>query len=121
VEVTGKTSDGGIDGKGVVRLGGILSFHVLFQCKRYKGSVSASIIRDFRGALIGRADKGLVVTTGTFTREARLEARRDGATPIDLIDGQELVEKLKAFGIGVSVKQKIIEEVMIDENFFQTL
>ena len=69
VEVTGKTSDGGIDGKGVVRLEGILSFHVLFQCKRYKGSVFPSIIRDFRGALIGRADKGLVVTTGTFTRE----------------------------------------------------
>ena len=118
VEVTGKTSDGGIDGKGVVRLGGILSFHVLFQCKRYKGSVSASIIRDFRGALIGRADKGLVVTTGTFTREARLEARRDGATPIDLIDGQELVEKLKAFGIGVSVtenRRKLLSDSLIFE------
>ena len=87
VEVTGRSGDGGIDGKGVVRIGGVLSFHVLFQCKRYRGSVSPSVIRDFRGALVGRADKGLILTTGTFSKDARLEAQRDGAPPIDLIDG----------------------------------
>ena len=121
VEVTGKTSDGGIDGKGVVRLGGILSFHVLFQCKRYRGSVSASVVRDFRGALVGRADKGLIITTGTFTREARLEAQRDGATPLDLIDGEELVEKLKNLGIGVRVTRKTVEEVEIDTGYFNSV
>ena len=95
VEVTGKTNDGGIDGKGMIRLGGVLSFHVVFQAKRYQGSVSSSVIRDFRGAMSGRADKGLIMTTGSFTREAKKEAQRDGATPIDLIDGNDFAEKLK--------------------------
>jgi len=121
VEVTGRTGDGGIDGKGVVRIGGVLSFHVLFQCKRYRGSVSPSVVRDFRGALVGRADKGLIVTTGVFSKDARLEAQRDGATPIDLIDGEELVEKLKELRIGVEVKQKIVEEVIIHRDYFDEL
>src|SRR5207253_899858 len=95
VRVTGKTGDGGIDGVGLVRIGGLLSFPVLFQCKRYQGSIGASTIRDFRGAMIGRADRGLVITTGTFSRDAKLEATRDGAPPIDLVDGEELMEKLK--------------------------
>lgn len=121
VEVTGKANDGGIDGKGVVRVGGILSFHVLFQAKRYSGSVPPAVVRDFRGALVGRADKGLIVTTGTFTREARAEAQRDGATPIDLIDGEELAHKLKELGIGVEVKEKVVEEVLIDKKYFEQL
>ena len=121
VEVLGRSGDGGIDGKGVVRVGGILSFHVVFQCKRYKGSVPTSVIRDFRGAFVGRADKGLIITTGTFTRDARDEAQRDGATPIDLIDGEELVEKLKELEIGVEVKQKIVEEVVIQHDYFDKL
>lgn len=121
VEVTGRSGDGGIDGRGVVRIGGVLSFHVLFQCKRYRGSVSPSIIRDFRGALVGRADKGLIVTTGVFSKDARLEAQRDGATPIDLIDGEELVEKLKELRIGVEVKQKIVEEIVIHRDYFDEI
>ena len=84
VKVTGRTGDGGIDGVGIVRLGGLLSFPIIYQCKRYKGSVGASTIRDFRGAMIGRADRGLVLTTGSFSREAKIEATRDGAPPIDL-------------------------------------
>lgn len=121
VEVTGRPGDGGIDGKGVVRLGGILSFHVLFQCKRYKGTISPSVVRDFRGALVGRADKGLIITTGTFSRDAQAEAQRDGATPIDLIDGESLVEKLKELGVGVHVQTKIVEEVVIDKEYFSKL
>ncbi|GAO36290.1 restriction endonuclease [Sulfuricella sp. T08] len=118
VEVTGKTSDGGINGKGVVRIGGLLSFHVIFQCKRYQGSVFSPLVRDFRGAMVGRADKGLLITTGTFTKDARQEAQRDGAPPIDLIDGEALVEKLKELKIGVLVKQKVVEEVIVDESYF---
>lgn len=121
VEVTGKTNDGGIDGKGVVRIGGLLSFHVIFQCKRYQGSVSSPIVRDFRGAMVGRADKGLLITTGTFTKDARTEAQRDGAPPIDLIDGEALVEKLKELRIGVQIKERIVEEVFIDEAYFQNV
>ncbi len=121
VEVTGKTNDGGIDGKGVVRIGGLLSFHVIFQCKRYQGSVSSSIVRDFRGAMVGRADKGLLITTGTFTKDARAEAQRDGAPPIDLIDGEALVQKLKELRIGVQVKEKVVEEVIIDSSYFKAI
>ena len=116
VEVTGRSNDGGIDGKGIARMSGLLSFHVIFQCKRYKGSISPSQIRDFRGAMQGRADKGIFITTGNFTREARKEATRDGAPPIDLIDGEMLCEKLKEFSLGV--KTKIVEEVEIDKLFF---
>ena len=118
VEVTGKSGDGGIDGKGVVRLGGLLSFHVIFQCKRWQGSVSSSIVRDFRGAMVGRADKGLLITTGTFTKGARSEAQRDGAPPIDLVDGDTFAKKLKELRLGVEVKESILEEVVIDKNFF---
>lgn len=121
VEVTGKTNDGGIDGKGVVRIGGLLSFHVIFQCKRYQGSVSSPTVRDFRGAMVGRADKGLLITTGTFTKDARIEAQRDGAPPIDLIDGEALVEKLKELRIGVQIKERVVEEVFIDEAYFQNV
>lgn len=119
VEVTGKVGDGGIDGKGIVRVSGLLSFHVIFQCKRYKGSVSPSQVRDFRGAMQGRADKGLIITTGTFTREAIKEATRDGAPPIDLIDGELLCDKLKELKLGVETK--LIEAVEIKNDWFTNL
>src|SRR5438034_7422967 len=99
---------------GVVRVGGVLSFHVIFQCKRYKDTVSAAVVRDFRGAMVGRADKGLLITTGTFTRDARAEAQRDGAPPLDLIDGEELVQKLKDLKLGIEVTTRLSEDVKID-------
>ena len=119
VEVTGRTGDGGIDGKGIARIHGFMSFHVLFQCKRYKGSVAAGEIRDFRGAMVGRADKGLFITTGSFTPAAVKEATRDGAPPIDLVDGDELAEKLKELDLGV--KTQLVERVSIDAGWFESL
>lgn len=119
VEVTGKVGDGGIDGKGIVRVSGLLSFHVIFQCKRYKGSVTPSQIRDFRGAMQGRADKGLLITTGTFTRDAIKEATRDGAPPIDLIDGELLCVKLKELKLGVDTK--LTETIDIKNDWFINL
>ena len=121
VEVTGRSGDGGIDGKGIMRLAGLLSFHVIFQCKRYQGSVSASQVRDFRGAMVGRADKGLLITTGNFTKDATREATRDGAPAIDLIDGDLLVDKLKELGLGVQTKKVQIEQVSIDQDWFTSL
>ena len=119
VEVTGRSGDGGIDGKGIARVNGILSFHVIFQCKRYSGSVSASHVRDFRGAMVGRADKGLLITTGTFTRDAVREATRDGAPPLDLIDGEQLADKLKELRLGITTE--IVEKITIDENWYRTI
>lgn len=119
VEVTGKSGDGGIDGKGIVRLNGFLSFHVFFQCKRFKDSVASSYIRDFRGAMQGRADKGLFITTGKFTREAIKEATRDGAPPIDLIDGDLLCDKLKEFNLGVKIELK--ENVIVNSEWFNKI
>lgn len=118
VEVTGRSGDGGIDGKGIMRLGGLLSFHVIFQCKRYQGSVSSSQVRDFRGAMVGRADKGLLITTGTFTKDATREATRDGAPAIDLIDGDMLIDQLKALELGVSTEVVKVEKVEIDHGWF---
>jgi len=119
VEVLGKTGDGGIDGKGITKINGILSFRVVFQCKRYRGSVGASEVRDFRGAMQGRADKGLFITTGYFTRDAVKEATRDGATAIDLVDGEKLAEKLKELGLGIIIERT--ENIIVDENWFKTL
>lgn len=119
VEVTGKSGDGGIDGHGIIRLAGLISFPVLFQCKRYSGSVSASVVRDFRGAMVGRAEKGLILTTGRFTIEAQREATRDGATPIDLIDGELLMDKMKELKLGVSAK--MVEVVEVDKDWFASI
>jgi len=121
VEVTGRSGDGGIDGKGIMRLGGLLSFHVIFQCKRYQGSVSSGHVRDFRGAMVGRADKGLLITTGNFTKEAVREATRDGAPAIDLIDGDLLIDKLKELGLGVETKKVEVEQVGVDADWFMGL
>jgi len=95
----------------------MLSFHVVFQCKKYQGAVSSGHIRDFRGAMVGRADKGLMITTGSFTREAIKEATRDGAPPIDLVDGDQLADKLKELELGV--KTEIVEKVSVDISWFQ--
>ena len=119
VVVTGKSHDGGIDGMGILRLGEVLSFRVAFQAKRYDGTVGSSIIRDFRGAMMGRANKGLIITTGAFSRNAVKEATRDGATPIDLIDGNELAKHLKKLGLGVEVE--IVEKVIINEEWFKNI
>ena len=105
VQITGRSGDGGIDGTGLIRMGGLLSFKVVFQCKRYKGTVSTSVGRDFRGAMISRADKGLLITTGNFSRNAKKEAQREGVSPIDLIDGVHFVEKLKKYKIGVEINK----------------
>lgn len=121
VEIIGRSGDGGIDGRGIMRLAGLLSFHVIFQCKRWQGAVGASQVRDFRGAMVGRADKGLLVTTGTFTKDAVREATRDGAPAIDLIDGDQLVEKLKDLLLGVKTEKIEVEKVTVDRNWFLSI
>lgn len=115
VTVTGRVGDQGIDGIGIYRLG-LLSFPVYFQCKRYKGSVGAGDVRDFRGALQGRGEKGLLITTGAFTAAAKAEASRDGTTPVDLIDGDRLCELLLRYELGVAVR--VVEEVIVNPEFF---
>ena len=118
VDVRGKPSDGGIDGVGVLRVN-LISFQVYFQCKRWKGSVPSGQIRDFRGALEGRADKGLFITTGNFTSQASKEAIRDGATAIDLIDGDRLCDLLKENRLGVETE--MIERVCVQSDWFESI
>jgi restriction system protein len=119
VEVTKRTGDGGIDGYGIIRIGGLISFNVLFQSKRYKGNIGPDIVRDFRGAMVGRADKGMIISTGGFTLEARREATRDGAPPIDLIDGRLLAEKLRELKLGV--KTNLVEHIEVVEEWFRSI
>lgn len=116
VEVTGRSGDGGIDGTGILQLS-LMSFPVLFQCKRYQGTVGPGAVRDFRGAMMGRTDKGLIITTGSFSSEARKEATRDGAPPIELIDGDQLCEHLKKLKLGVTVE--LIESVEVQSDWFR--
>lgn len=121
VEVTGRTGDGGIDGIGIMKIGRLLSFRILFQCKRHQSSIGSTMIRDFRGALEGRADKGIFITTSRFTRDAEKEATRDGATPIELVNGEELMDLLKQFDLGVKTEEVKIEKVTIDKNYFLSI
>lgn len=114
VTVTGRSGDGGIDGIGILQVNPLVSFKVLFQCKRYRGSVSPSQVRDFRGAMMGRADKGIVITTGTFTTEARREAIRDGAPPVELVDGEKLVSMLETLELGL----RPVQSFRVDTGFF---
>ena len=114
VEVTARGADDGIDGFGTLEINPFVSFRVLFQCKRYKGSVGAPDVRDFGRAMQGRSDKGIVLTTGTFTQEARREARRDGALPIELVDGDKLVDMFEKLELGL--KPRTVFDV--DEQFF---
>lgn len=97
------SKDGGIDGYGELKINDLLSFKVLFQCKRYSAEnwVSSSAIRDFRGAMQGRADKGLFITTSHFSNDAQNEAVRDGAPSVQLIDGRELCMLLKKLSLGI--------------------
>lgn len=114
VVVTGRPNDGGIDGQGILEINPFVSFKVIFQCKRYKNTVGAPTIRDFRGALYGRADKGIMITTGTFTSEAKKEATREGAPQIELVDGDKLVRMFETLELGV--KPRIVFDV--DYGFF---
>lgn len=115
VEVTGSPHDGGIDGYGLLELNPFVSIKVLFQCKRYKGTVSRAQVGDFRNAMIGRAEKGIIITTGTFSEDAKREAQRDGAPPIELIDGDKLVDLFEKVELGL----KPVTVYEIDYNFFE--
>ena len=115
VKVTGRSGDGGIDGEGVLEINPLLSFKVIFQCKRYQGSVGSKEIRDFRGAMVGRADKGIFLTTGNFTMESKREAVREGTDPIDLVDGEKLVKMFEKLQLGL--KPRTVYE--IDPEFFK--
>ena len=120
VEVLGKTGDGGIDGVGVYRLS-LVSFKVFFQCKRWKGAVGSAEVRDFRGAMSGRGEKGLLIATGTFTKAAKAEANRDGAPPVELVDGDTLCDQLKEFAIGVRTTIRSVEHIDIVDGFFESV
>lgn len=114
VEVTKKSGDGGIDGTGKLKINGIFSFNIAFQCKRYHGVVGASDIRDFRGSLTTNIEKGVFISTGSFSKAAIEEAAAPGKQQIDLIDGEEFITKLAEFGIGVHE----IKDYEIDEDYF---
>lgn len=111
VKVTGKTGDGGVDGEGFLQMG-LVGFRVIFQAKRYQGSVASKIVREFRGAMQGRADKGLIITTGTFTQDSKQEASRVGNATIDLVDGEALIELLKKHKLG------LVQSYVVDSDWF---
>jgi len=117
VETLGRSVDGGIDGVGVYKVS-LVSFPTYSQSKRYAGGVSVSVVRDFRGAMSGRGEKGLVITTGTFTPAAKSEATRDGAPPVDLVDGDQLCDLLKEYGLGVHTKERAVEDATVEVDFF---
>ena len=114
VQVTGGSHDRGVDGNGLLRLSPFVTMKVGFQCKRYKDAVGGPAVREFRGAIQGKAEKGIFITTGYFTSEAEQEANRDGGTLIELVDGERLVEIMGSKQLGVRRR----ETFDIDPSFF---
>ena len=113
-QVTGRSGDGGIDGLGVYRVS-LVSFQVFYQAKRWRNAVGAKEVRDFRGAMAGRGEKGLLITTSTFTNDAKAESTRDGAPPVDLVDGAALCDLLVQHRLGVVVRERIELDVQVDQ------
>jgi len=116
-KLTGGSHDEGIDGVATLRINPFVSFRVLFQAKRYKdgNNISRAQIGDFRNAMIGRADKGIFITTSKFTSEAIKEANREGAPQVELVDAEQLVKMIELSGLGL----KPVTTYEIDHNFFQ--
>jgi restriction system protein len=119
VEVTKKSGDGGIDGTGKLKINGIFSFNIAFQCKRYKDTipVSAAAIRDFRGSLTTDIEKGVFITTSSFSKAAKEEASKPGKKQIDMMDGEEFMDKLVEYEIGV----KEVKDYEVDESYFSKI
>jgi restriction system protein len=118
LKLTGGSKDEGIDGMGILRINPFVSFRVMFQCKKYgeKNSVSRVHIADFRNAMLGRADKGIFITTSYFTKDAEKEASREGVPPVELVDADKLIEMIEKTELGV----KPITTFEIDHDFFKS-
>ena len=114
VEITQRSHDDGIDGIGLVKVNALVKIPVLFQFKRYAGTVGPNAVRDFRGTMQGRAENGAIITTGTFTLAAGKEATREGVSTIDLVDGDALVDLFVEHKLGVTP----VETYEVDEAFF---
>ena len=115
VVVTGTSHDGGIDGAGLLRLNPFVTMKVLFQCKKVRNAVSRSQVGDFRNAVMGRADKGIFITTGWFSADAEKEANREGVIPIEMVDGERLIELFETKQLGLRRK----EVFEVDHSFFE--
>jgi restriction system protein len=115
VQVTGRSNDGGVDGAGVLQVNDLVSFNVVFQCKKWEQAVPPKEVRDLRGAMDGRAEKGIFLTTSTFSTNARAEAERPGAAPIELVDGLKLFEMFRKYELGL--KPRVVYDV--DPAFFE--
>ncbi len=114
--MTGRSGDGGIDGIGILKANALVRFKVVFQCKRYIGAVNPAQVRDFRGAMMGRADKGIILTTGSFTSDAKREAARDGVPPIELVDAEKLLDLMEDLELGlVAVKGFAVDDAFFEE------
>lgn len=93
--------DGGVDVRGIMTVHDVIHIKLAVQAKRWKANVQSPVVQQLRGSL-GTDERGLIVTTSNFSRGARDEATRTSShTPIDLIDGDQLVSLLVEYNLGV--------------------
>ena len=115
-EQLGRTGDGGVDG--VIREDRLGLDRVYLQAKRYKpgNPVDSPTVQGFVGALVGRgAQKGVLITTSTFTKHALEVAKQSGALRIVLIGGDTLTKLMMQFNVGVRVARTVeIKRVNLD-------
>ena len=106
VEVTKPTSDGGIDVRGTLVVGGVVEIQMAIQAKRWdrRKNVGKPTIQQVRGALSAH-ERGLVITTSDFSKGARDEAERPDAAPVSLMNGVQLATLLANYKLGTGAEQ----------------
>lgn len=110
VIVTNPTSDGGVDVRGTLAVGGTMGVNMAVQVKRWKQNVGSPEVQKLRGALTVH-EQGLFVTTSGFSNGAVTEAKRPNAIPVGLIDGKELIALLMRHQVGVRQLQTPLYEL----------
>lgn len=95
---------GCVAGKGSIELGILMTYHFAFLGKQHNGIVPEEVIDAIRNVMEDRTRKGIILTTGSFSRQAKRQAKIKGKVPIDLIDGNSLIHRLKDKQLRISIE-----------------
>lgn len=111
-ETTPYRNDKGVDVRGVLRSNPLSVVKVAIQAKRWTKNVGAGVVRDLRGSLkVADAEQGLIITPSDFSSGAKEEAQSTGKTPIRLIDGNQLVDLLIQYNVGVKKEEYTVPTI----------
>jgi hypothetical protein len=113
-------NDKGVDVRGVLRSNPLSEVKIAIQAKRWSKNVGSDVVRDLRGSLrFADSEQGLIITPSNFTAEAKKDSKDPGRTPIRLIDGEQLVDLLIQYKVGVKLEEYVVP--MIDNEYWSEI